>query len=621
MAQSDDTPRKKRSGTSLAVWILMILLIGGLGGFGVTNFGGGVQTIGRVGDRDIDADAYARALRQQINALSQQFGQPMTMAQVQAFGIDQQVLQSVLDQAALDNEAARIGLSVGDAVLASELTTIQAFQGIGGAFDREAYRSALKNNAMTESRFEANLRADLARSLLQGAVVGGFAAPAPVTATLWSYVGEQRSFTLLPLTAADLATPIPAPTDADIQTFYTDNLATFTRAEAKRITYAALLPQSMAAAATISDADLQTAYDARIAEFVVPERRLVERLVFPDTAAAAAARARLDAGETFEVLVADRGLTLSDIDLGDVSQAELGAAGAAVFALTGPGVVGPLDSDLGPALFRMNAVLAAQNTTRDEARATLLPELQAEAARRDISNRVEAIDDQLAGGATLEDLARDEGMTLGTTDYVAGAADNDAIAGYSGFVRAADTVQSGDFPEAILLDDGGLVALRLDAVVPPTPVPLDKIRDQVAAAWSAQALTTALSAKAIEVKTAVEAGATLESLGAVIASAGIDRQGSVEGAPAEVVTAIFAMAPGDLRVIEAAGYTALLRLDAVLAAPTDGDSATAMREAIRVQVEQGLAQDAFTLYTGSLAAEAGITLDQAAIAAVNTQIN
>lgn len=621
MAQSDDTPRKKRSGTSIVVWVLLALLIAGLSGFGVTNFGGGVQSIGRVGDRSVDAETYARALRQQIDTLSQQFGQPMTMAQIQAFGVDQQVLQSVIDQAALDNEADRIGLSVGDAVLASELTNIPSFQGLGGSFDREVYRLTLQNNAMTESRFEADLRADIARSLLQGAVIGGFAAPASVTQTLWSYVGEQRNFTLLTLTEADLPAPIVAPTDADLQTYYTENIADFTRPEAKRITYVALLPDTLAADQTIPDEEIQQAYDARIAEFVIPERRLVERLVFPDAASAADARTRLDAGTPFETLVVDRGLTLADIDLGDVSQADLGAAGAAVFALTEPSVVGPFDSDLGPALFRMNAILAAQNTTLDQARPTLLAELQLDAARRDISNRVEAIDDLLAGGASLEDLARDEGMTLATTDYVAGDPRNDPIAGYRAFAAVADVVAEGDFPEAVLLDDGGLVALRLDEVVPPTPVPLDQVRDQVSTAWTARALTAALSERAVAIKTAVEAGATLESQGTVRQSTGIDRQGSVEGAPADVIAAVFDMAPGGLRVIETDGYTALLRLDAVTPAPVEGEDATAMREAIRVQTEQGLAQDAFTLFTNALANEAGITLDQAAISAVNTQIN
>ncbi len=46
-----------------------------------------------------------------------------------------------------------------------------------------------------------------------------------------------------------------------------------------------------------------------------------------------------------------------DVDLGDVTEAVLGDAGAMVFGLTEPGVTGPADTDLGPALFRVNAIL------------------------------------------------------------------------------------------------------------------------------------------------------------------------------------------------------------------------------------------------------------------------
>ena len=127
----------------------------------------------------------------------------------------------------------------------------------------------------------------------------------------------------------------------------------------------------IAADQPVDEAAVQDLYTTRLADYVVPEKRLVERLVYPDDAAAAAAKARLDAGESFETLVAERGLDLTDIDLGDVTKSELGAAGDAVFALTGPGVAGPLPSDLGPALFRMNAILAAQETTLDEAQTPL----------------------------------------------------------------------------------------------------------------------------------------------------------------------------------------------------------------------------------------------------------
>ncbi|MFH7450842.1 peptidylprolyl isomerase, partial [Pseudomonas syringae pv. tagetis] len=87
-------------------------------------------------------------------------------------------------------------------------------------------------------------------------------------------------------------------------------------------------------------------YQSRIDEFQQPERRMVERLVYPSEADAAAAKARLDAGEvSFEQLAAERGLTLTDIDLGERAEAELGAAGPAVFALDQPGVVGPVQTD------------------------------------------------------------------------------------------------------------------------------------------------------------------------------------------------------------------------------------------------------------------------------------
>jgi len=164
-----------------------------------------------------------------------------------------------------------------------------------------------------------------------------------------------------------------------------------------------------------------------------PKSGLSNPLVYPTAEAAAAARAKLDAGTSFEDLVAERNLTLADIDLGDVSKADLGAAGEAVFALEGPGVVGPMQSDLGPALFRMNAVLPAQETPFDEARTALASEMQTDAARRAIADKVEAVDDLLAGGASLEDVAKEQGLILATTDYAEGADDNAEIAGYPAF--------------------------------------------------------------------------------------------------------------------------------------------------------------------------------------------
>ena len=67
-----------------AVWILLALLILGLGGFGITNLSGGVSPVGSVGDEDIAIDDYARALQQEINAIEAQTGSPLAFAEAQA---------------------------------------------------------------------------------------------------------------------------------------------------------------------------------------------------------------------------------------------------------------------------------------------------------------------------------------------------------------------------------------------------------------------------------------------------------------------------------------------------------------------------------------------------------
>lgn len=620
--QTDDQPRKKKKAGSFIVWGILVLVMLGLGGFGVTNFGGGVNSIGKVGDREIDVNDYARALRQEMNAISAQFGQPVTFQQAQAFGIDQRVLQTVVTRAALDNEAARIGISAGDASVAAEITAIDAFKGSSGTFDREAYRFALDRNNLTEADFEQGIREDIARSVLQGAIVGGFTAPAALTDTLTAWAGERRSFSLLQLTEADLTAPVADPTEEELTAFYDANIDRFTKPEAKRITYVALLPETLAPEMEVDEAALRDLYDSRIDEFMIPEKRLVERLVFPTEADAQAARARLDAGEvTFDQLVTERGLSLTDVDMGDVSETDLGAAGKAVFALTEPGVAGPAPSDLGPALFRMNAILAAQETSFEDAKETLSAEMKTDAARRAISARIEEIDDLLASGADLEEVAAEAKMDIATIDYVTGAESPEGIAAYPDFREAADALQEGDFPEAIQLDDGALVALRLDQIVPPAPIPLDEVREDATAAWRLEATQKALAARAEAIKAEVGGGKSLGAFGIVSVTRNITRDGFVESAPADLLDTLFAMEQDELRVVQGDGFTGLLRLDTISPAETAGEDAEALRDSIAIRAQQTLAQDAFALFTNALSTEAGIQIDQTAVNAVNAQMN
>jgi peptidyl-prolyl cis-trans isomerase D len=622
MAKPAETEEKKprKRGTTVMGWLLLAMIAGGLGGFGVTNFGGGVTSVGSVGGTDISVNDYARAVRQEAAAFSAQLGTQIGVSEALAFGLDKQALAGLVSRAALDNEAQRIGVSIGDESVAAEVMKQQSFQGLSGKFDRETYRMTLQQNGWTEREYETAVRGDVARSLLQGAVTGGFAAPQPMVDAMYRYIAERRGFSMIRLSEADLATPLPEPTDAALKAHYDAHLDRFTKPESKRIAYALLLPDMIAADQPVDDAVLKKMYDDRIADFVQPERRLVERLVYPDAAARDTAEARLkDGSATFEQLVEERGLTLDAIDLGDVSEADLGAAGATVFA-AGEGAVVAGDSALGPALFRMNGVLEGQNTSFEDAREDLAGELQMDAARRAIADMVEQIDDLLAGGATLEDLAKEMGMEFATLDHVPGQQGTEPVEGYQAFRNAAEAVQEGDFPEAIVLEDGGVVALEFKQTVPAAPIPFDEARDKVAEDWQKETLAKALSDQAVAFKAAAEAGTALGALGIVDVTPEIARDGFVEGAPKSLLPDVFLMQPGDLKVIEDGDFVALVRLDAITPAEETGDAAAALKSALASQIEQAFAADAMQGYTGALQDAAGIQLDQAAITAVNTSL-
>ena len=600
-----------------AVWVLLSLLILGLGGFGVTNLSGNVQSVGRVGDQEIAIDSYARELQQEIRAIEAQTRQPLPLTEARDMGIDRAVLARLVTTAALDHETASLGISVGDETVAEQIRDIPAFQGLSGGFDRDTYKFALDRAGLTEARFEEQLRRETARSALQGALLQGVAMPPLYSETLINYVAERRDFSFIRLDASALSAPLPSPTEAQLQAYHDENKAQFTTPQQKTITYAWLSPEAMLDQIDVPEDALRAEYEARSDTYNTPERRLVERLGFADEAAAQAAADAIAAGTTdFEALAAQRGLSLNDIDMGDVLPTDLGAAADAVFAAETGAVVGPIDSPVGPALFRVNAVLAAQNTSFDEAREELRTELAIDRARRLIETRATDIDGLLAGGATLEELQTEAGMQVATINWSPEV--SDGIAGFAGFRQAASAVTREDFPTIEMLDDGGVFALRLDGEIAPQLQPLDSVRDAVLAGWQTQETTARLLAQAQDLVAEVAAGTDFEALGLpVTREAALTRQVFVPEVPRALLQQAFALQPGDLAVVEAPAQAYLLRLDAILPPDMADEAVTELAARLQAEADQAMTEDLFRALAANIQERVGITLDQAAINAVH----
>lgn len=599
------------------VWILLALLFVGLAGFGATNLSGTIRTVGKAGDQQISVDQFARELQREINAITIQTGQALPMDQVRAIGLDQQVLGRLVALASIDHETAQMGISIGDQNLQQEIVQIPSFQSLDGNFDREAYRFALQQANLSEAEFERDLRNEAARTLVQSAILGGVQMPATLNNVIVEFIGQRRSFTWARLGPETLTTPVPAPSQEALRTFYDENIDRYTLPETKSITYAVLTPEAILDSVEVDEAALREAYAAREDEFNQPERRLVERLVFPDQTAANDAKAQLEVGgTTFELLVQERELALSDVDLGDLAADQLGAASDAVFAANAGDVVGPLPSDLGPALFRINGILAEQAVSFEEAQPILRDELAQDRARRQLEIMSQEFEDLLAGGATLEELASETEMEVGQIDWTDETLDG--IAAYGAFRSAAAAVSADDFPEIGFLEDGGLFALRLDDTLPPRPEPFEDAYAAVTEDAMRAATEDALENQAAGlVATLVTEGDFAAAGLSPSVETDLTRSAFIEGTPPGLITQIFEMEPGDMRIIPSDGAVIVMRLDEVKPADMDGDMGL-LRDALALELDQTLAQALFNAFVSDAQFRAAPQIDERALNAVMT---
>lgn len=600
------------------VWIIMGLLFVGLMGFGATGLSGTVRAIGNAGDKPIAAQTYYLELQNRIASASAQQGRQISFPEAEAQGIPATALQIVVGQRSLDNEAAVLGLSVGDDIISEQVLGTPAFRGIDGAFDRTQYRETLARSGISVREYESTLRDQATRALVQGAVFTGIPEPLTYAETLAQFSREGRTFTWAPLADADVEVTLPEPSEDDLQAHYDTNPDLYRTLETRQIRYVWLTPDMIQDEMPVDEEELRAEYDARLEEYQQPERRLVERLVFSDEDAAAAALAEIEAGETtFPDLVAERGLTLNDVDIGDVTEAQMDDAGPAIFAAQTGDTVGPFPSDLGPALFRMNAILAARNITFEQALPDLREDQAAARARRLIEDQIDPITNLLAGGAQLSDVADQTEMQLGeitwNTDVTEG------IAAYANFRDVAAATDVGDFAEVEELDDGGLFALEVTDITAPMVPPLDDIRADVIAGWEAEATAQAIVDDAETRATQLREGLEFAAIGLdAVQETNLTRRGFVNGTPPTFLTEVFAMEPGDVRVLENTGGAIIVRLDGITPAD-DTDSAFAAEVAsIAESSSQGIAQDIYELYTRNIQVNTDVTLNQAAINSIHS---
>ena len=409
--------------------------------------GSRISSIGKVGEEPIPVTSYAQSLRNTIQNISRQIGRQLTSQEISAYGLQSEALENVVSSAALSNEAKRLKISVGDDLVAEEIIATPTFTSVNGKFDKEAYEFALENSGLDTKEYELQTRKAIARSLIEGAVASGTKTPSSHAMTQIKFAREERSFDWASIDKKLLITQAINPTIDQLKAYYDKNNILYTAPLSRKLTYVLLSPEMLADRIVVSQSELKDEYKSQPDRFNKPARRIIDRIIFDSVKTARTVKDQLDKEEvSFTKVAEDRGLTQTDIDLGDIEKGQLDKdIDDLLFNASEVGIYGPIDTNLGPALFQINAIIDPQNTSFTDAAEELTAEYVSIESRKLINEMITDIDDLLAQGLTLEEIAKETAMELEKISY-----DNTTetgIAAYDGFRDEALKVKIGGFPE------------------------------------------------------------------------------------------------------------------------------------------------------------------------------
>src|SRR5438445_12003819 len=130
------------------------------------------DTIAKVEGHEITAGEFRRTYQAQLQAYRSAYGGNMSEQLLKQLGIDQQILQQMVDERAALAEADRLGISVSDEEVRQRIFTMPAFQDNGAFIGDVRYQQLLRMQRppMTPSEFEDNVRRGLAVEKLRAAI-------------------------------------------------------------------------------------------------------------------------------------------------------------------------------------------------------------------------------------------------------------------------------------------------------------------------------------------------------------------------------------------------------------------------------------------------------------------
>ena len=211
----------------------------------------------------------------------------------------------------------------------------------------------------------------------------------------------------------------------------------------------------------------------------------------------------------------------------------------------------------------------------------------------------------------MEELAIETPLELKEIAFFPGMEDSD-VRKYEDFRTAAVAVSAKDFPEIIVLEDGSVIALRLNEVLEPALKPLDEVYQMVLDSWVSEKKNELLKDEA---RLYIDNG-NISSLKSTKFEE-ISRDDFSDETPPALLATVFEMNKDEYKIEEVGDEIAILRLINIRDGVSDKPEELEILESLETQITTTLSQDLFRIMVSDVQTSRGITVDESAINAVH----
>lgn len=604
---------------------------------GIDNLAGGGSGVATVGGKTVAMDDAKGRVQAQLTAARQQQPDLDMTAFVRQGGAEQTVDQ-MINGYAFEAFARQNGMRVNKRLVDGELASIPAFNGPAGKFDQNTFLGILAQRKLTETQ----VREDLARDKYTNALIlpaaGATRVPAKMVAPFASLLLESRAGLVGAVPAAAMAMGSP-PNDAELNLFYTRQVARYTVPETRIVRYALFDRKRFEGKAVASEAQIAAAYKANEAIYAGKETRVFTQAILPDQKAATAFAAAVRGGTAFAAAAKAAGSEATALAAQDqesfasLTSATLAKAG---FTAVRGTILDPQKTAFGWSVVRLDAINPKVTKTLADVRPTLAADIAKKNLDQAMSDFVTKLENAVSDGSTFDDLAKSEALTVVTTPAVTGSGIAPSAPGFKAgpelpaILHDAFQAEPDDDAQVITLAPGQAFAFYdLDKIIPSTPRPLAQIRPQVLADFTADRASKRARQLADAIAAKVNGGMALP---AAIAAAGVKLPNpqpigakrmeiaQAQGKVPPPLALLFSMAAHKAKVLEAPnkGGWYIVWLDKI----TAGNAAAApgLIQATQQQLARVVGEELVQQFASAIKAQVGVKKNDAAIASMKRSL-